>query len=390
MSGTDLLLKGGVVVDPAQGINDLLDVAVKDGKVTTIAPEIAGENAKNAKRVIDVAGCVVAPGLIDLHTHVYWKGTSLGVDPNELCTATGVTTLVDAGSAGAGTFEGFRTFVIGASIPRIFAFLNISFAGILSNLNAIADNKYDYIWGECDPKLLDVGEAVRVSQLYPNLIRGIKVRLGFGVGDFDAFRLAKIAASEVGIPLMVHVSSPPPVIGDVLPLLNKGDILTHAFRGFPNSLVGPTGEVLDEAMEARDRGVIFDLGHGYGSFSFKTATTLLEQGFYPDVISSDIHSLSINGPVYDLPTTMSKMLNIGMPIDEVIKATTISPARAINLADTGLGSLKTGTEANISVLKIRVGKFEFKDAFGDTMVGDQRLTPVFTILKRKIYKKKGG
>jgi len=387
MAGIDLLLKGGVVVNPAQGINAVLDVAVKDSKVAEIAPEIAEENAE---KVIDAAGCIVVPGLIDLHSHVYWKGTSIGVDSDQLGTATGVTTFVDAGSAGAGTFEGFRSFVIARTSCDIFVFLNISFGGIQSNLNAILKGRFAYVWGEGDLKLLDAEEAIEVAQRYPEIIRGIKVRIGYEICGLDALRIAKMAAAAIGKPVMVHVSSPPPAMTEVLPLLENGDILTHAFRGFPNCLVDSRGKLLPEARDARDRGVIFDIGHGYGSFSFKTAQLLLDQGFLPDVISTDVHSLSINGPVYDLPTTMSKFLNLGMDLIDVITAVTSAPASAIGLANKGYGSIGRNRNADIAVLKLEKGEFEFKDAFGNTMLGDQRLTPVFTILKGKMYKKKGG
>jgi len=381
MTHFDLLLKGGIVIDPASETNTTLDVAVSDGTVAVMRPTIT---ECNAKEVVDVSGCLVVPGLIDLHTHVYWKGTSLGVDPEQLVRKTGVTTLVDAGSAGAGNFEGFRSFVIANATPDIFAFLNISFAGILANLNAIAEGRPGYVWGECEPELLDAEAAIKVAQVYPSLIRGIKVRVGYQIGDLDALRIAKTVASVIRRPIMVHISAPPPTISEVLPVLEKGDILTHAFRGFPNCLVDARGRLLTLAREARDRGVIFDIGHGYGSFSFETARLLLDQAFVPDVISTDVHVLSILSPACNLPTVLSKFLNLGMEVDNLIATATSAPAKAIGLADGGYGSLKTNGRADITVLRLERGQYEFKDSCGNTLAGDRRLEPVLTVLKGEI------
>lgn len=375
MAEYDLLLAGGTVIDPSQNIHAPSDVALAGGRIAAVAPAIP---PKNATRVVDVAGKLVVPGLIDLHAHVYWGGTSLGVDPDDLSARAGVTTFVDAGSAGAGNFAGFRRHLIERSRVRIRAFLNISFAGIF------AFSRQVMVGESVDLRLLNVAEAVRVAREHPDLVLGIKVRLGLIAGEgrgIAPLHLALQAAEALGQPLMVHTDLPPPTRREVLPLLRPGDILTHAFRPFPNGPLagaGSAGQVLPELWAARERGVVIDLGHGMGSFSFESARTCLAQGFLPDVISSDVHALCIDGPAYDLPTTMSKLLNLGMSLDQVIAASTAAPARAIGRPD--LGTLREGAVADVTVLDAQVGEFPFVDVLGQVMTGTHRLVPALTVV----------
>ena len=375
MAEYDLLLAGGTVIDPSQNVHAPSDVALAGGRVAAVAPAIL---SKNATRVVDVAGKLVVPGLIDLHAHVYWGGTSLGVDPDDLSARAGVTTFVDAGSAGAGNFVGFRRHLIERSRVRIRAFLNISFAGIF------AFSRQVMVGESVDLRLLNVAEAVRVAREHPDLVLGIKVRLGLIAGEgrgIAPLHLALQAAEALGQPLMVHTDLPPPTRREVLPLLRPGDILTHAFRPVPNGPLagaGSAGQVLPELWAARERGVVIDLGHGMGSFSFESARACLAQGFVPDVISSDVHALCIDGPAYDLPTTMSKLLNLGMSLDQVIAASTAAPARAIGRPD--LGTLREGAVADVTVLDAQVGEFPFVDVLGQVMTGAHRLVPVLTVI----------
>ena len=375
MAEYDLLLTGGTVIDPSQGIHGPSDVAIASGCIAAVAPRIL---PADAARVVDVAGRLVTPGLIDLHAHVYWGGTSLGVDPDDLSRKAGVTTFVDAGSAGAGNFPGFSRHLIERARVRILAFLNISFAGIF------AFSRQVMVGESVDLRLLNVAEAVRVAREHPDLVLGIKVRLGLIAGEgrgLAPLHLALQAAEALGRPLMVHTDLPPPTRREVLPLLRAGDILTHAFRPFPNGpLTGAegAGQVLPELWAARDRGVVIDLGHGMGSFSFENARASLAQGFVPDVISSDVHALCIEGPAYDLPTTMSKLLNLGMSLDQVITASTWAPAQAIGRLD--LGTLRPGTVADVTVLEDQTGEFPFVDARGHVMTGTRRLVPTLTVI----------
>jgi dihydroorotase len=292
----DLVLKGGRVIDPAAGVNAKLDVAFSDGRVAELGPDLAG-----GKQTRDVSGLIVVPGLIDLHTHVYWGGTSLGVDPDDYAKSSGLTTLIDAGSAGPGNLKGFRRHVIERSEVRILPFLNISFAGIFALSK-------DINVGECrDLALLNPRVCLDVAKADSDLVVGIKVRVGgnaSGASGIAPMEMALEVAEHAGLPLMTHLDAPPPYRSDVMPRLRKGDILTHCFRPFPNTPVAPDGAVHDDVLAARERGVIFDIGHGKGSFGYQTAMAMLQQGFLPDVISSDIHVVSIDGPAYDLLTTM--------------------------------------------------------------------------------------
>ncbi|SRR5579884_1129735 len=371
----ELLLAGGTVIDPSQGLHAPSDVAVADGRIAAVGPSLP---RAHARRVVDVAGKLVVPGLIDLHTHVYWGGSSLGVDPDDLAARSGVTTMVDAGSAGPGNFAGFRRHLIERARVRILPFLNISFPGIFAFSRSVM------VGESVDLRLLSVSEAVRVAREHAGLVLGIKVRLGLiaGCGQGIApLHLALQAADALGARLMVHTDLPPPTRREVLPLLRPGDIFTHAFRAFPNGpLAGPDGaaRVLPELWEARERGVVIDIGHGMGSFSFASAEAALAQGFLPDVISSDVHALCIDGPAYDLPTTMSKLLNLGMPLDSVIAASTCAPARAIGRPD--LGTLRVGAPADVTVLDDQSGEFRFVDATGRSMSGPRRLVPLGALI----------
>ncbi len=357
----DLVLEGGRVLDPSQGFDAVTDIAFLDGRVAATGAGLEGRTTK------DVTGRIVTPGLIDLHTHVYWGGTSLGVDPLRLARG-GCATLVDTGSAGPGNYAGFLDHVIRPSPVRIVAFLNVSFAGIY------AFSKRVMVGESGDLRLMAPIDAVEVARANRDTIVGIKVRVGLhasqnsGIIPLD---IAKQVAIEAGLPMMVHIDHPPPTLGEVLARMQPGDILTHSFRPFPNSPSTAEGAVRDEVIEARNRGVLFDIGHGMGSFAFKTARAMLDNGFLPDSISSDVHALCIDGPAFDLLTTMSKFLCLGMPLMEVVLAATETPAKAIGRPD--LGVLKQGAVGDASVLAIETGAFDYVDSTGERMVGDKRL-----------------
>jgi dihydroorotase len=319
--------------------------------------------------VRDVSGLIVTPGLIDLHTHVYWGGTSLGIDAEAFCRSSGVTTTVDTGSAGPGNFAGFRKHVIEPSQVRILAYLHVSHAGIYGFSRTVMVGESE------DIRLMDPEGAMRVADENRDVIVGIKVRVGrHASGDqgLAPLIIALQVAEETGLPLMAHIDEPPPSYEEVVDRLRPGDVLTHAFRPFPNSPATAQGTVRPAVLAARKRGVLFDIGHGMGSFSFRTARAMLANGFTPDTISSDVHALCINGPAFDQVTTLSKFLCLGMSLPEVVRASTVNAAFALKRPD--LGSLKPGSTGDATLLRVEDGSFDYVDVLGEHLEGRQRIT----------------
>jgi dihydroorotase len=361
----DLVLKGGRVVDPSQNLDRVADVAFSGGKVAKVGTDLPADGGTDVR---DVSGHIVSPGLIDLHTHVYWGGTSLGIDAEDFCRLSGVTTAIDTGSAGPGNFAGFRKHVIEPSAVRILCYLHVSFAGIFGFSKTVMVGESEEL------RLMAPAEAVAVADANRDVIIGIKVRVGrgsSGIHGVAPLDIALQAANEVGMPLMCHIDFPPPSYEDVLERLRPGDVLTHAFRPFPNAPIDHQGRVKDAVLAARARGVMFDIGHGKGSFAFKTARGMLANGFYPDTISSDIHQLCIDGPAFDQVTTLSKFLCMGMPLSDVIAATTVNAATALKRPE--LGSLKPGSVGDATILSIREGDFDYVDVTGEHMKGDKKI-----------------
>ncbi len=372
--GFDLVLKGGRVIDPSQNLDRVVDVAFKDDKVATVGADLDTSGSD----VRDVSGYIVTPGLIDLHTHVYWGGTSLGIDADEFGRVSGVTTAVDTGSAGPGNFMGFRKHVIERSEVRILAYLHVSFAGIYAFSNTIMVGESEEI------RMMAPADCARVAEEHRDVLVGIKVRVGrhaSGTQGWNALKMALEVADQVGMPLMCHIDHPPPAYEDVVAALRPGDILTHAFRPFPNTPCTAQGSVKPVVMDARKRGVLFDIGHGKGSFSFKTGRAMLANGFEPDTISSDVHTLCIDGPVYDQVTTMSKFLCLGMPLTHVIRASTVDAAMALKRPE--LGSLKPGSAGDATILSIADGTFDYEDSTGEHMTGDKRISSEGVVLAGK-------
>jgi dihydroorotase len=350
----------------------VLDVAFADGKVAQLAPDIPSEKAE---RVRDVRGRMVTPGLIDLHTHVYWGGTSLGVDAEMIARRSGTTTLVDAGSAGAGNLPGFRRHIIERSKPRILAYINISFAGIFGFSQNV-------MVGECgDMRLVHPHECLRAARENLDIIVGVKARIGARAGGNSGMAplvLAVEVADQLGLPVMAHIDMPPPSQREVLEFLRPGDVLTHCFRPFPNAPIHADRSIREEVLAARERGVIFDIGHGYGGFSFKSCRAMMEQGIMADAISSDVHTLCVNGPAHDLLAVMSKFLALGMPLKEVIRATTANVAKAIRRED--LGSLRVGKVGDATVLELRDEPTEHVDVVGEVLRAETRLASVGVVI----------
>jgi dihydroorotase len=361
----DLILKNGRVLDPSQGLDAVTDVAFTDGRVAAIGADLRPDRHTDIR---DVSGRIVAPGFIDLHTHVYWGGTSLGVDAGEIARRSGVTTFVDTGSAGAGNFAGFRKHVIEPSEPRILAYLHVSFAGIFAFSRTIM------VGESSDLRLMSPADAVAVVEANRDVIVGIKVRVGRNAGGASGLAPLDIAldvAEETGLPLMAHIDEPPPTYDEVLARLRPDDILTHAFRPFPNTPVSDQGAVKPSVIAARERGVRFDIGHGMGSFAFATARAMLAGGFLPDTISSDVHKLSAEGPAFDQAVTLSKFLCLGVPLPEVIRATTVNAAAILRRED--LGTLRPGAIGDATVFAVEKGKFDYLDVVGEMLTGEEKI-----------------
>lgn len=374
----DLILRSGRVIDPSQTLDATMDVAFLDGKVAAIGSRLETEAGTVEQ---DVSGLIVTPGLLDLHTHVYWGGTSLGIDAEAFGRASGVTTVVDTGSAGPGNFAGFRQHVIEKSQVRILALLNVSFAGIYGYGSESEVGESEEI------RLLSPVRSVEVIEANRDVIAGVKVRVGkyaSGNSGLAPLDMALEVANETCLPLMAHIDFPPPSYEEVVSRLRRGDILTHAFRPFPNAPVNSRGAIRAAVREARERGVLFDIGHGQGSFAFKTARAMLAEGFQPDTISSDIHAGSIDGPVFDQTTTLSKFLCLGMSLTEVITASTLNAASALRRPE--LGSLKPGSTGDATILTLEEGSFDYIDCMNEVMRGDQRLVARGVVLNGRWWK----
>ena len=385
----DLLIKGGTVVDPSQGLAARRDVAMAQGKVAAVEPSI---DAGEAAEVLDAEGLIVTPGLVDLHVHAYWGASTYGVDPDISNAAKGVTTALDAGSAGAQTFPAFRRHTLTRADTRLFALLNISAMGMISpTIGELEDARW-----------ADVELAVEAGIANREYVKGVKARLGHHlVGDSDDVEMlgrALEAAERIGGFVMVHVGNTPSPLPTLLEMLRKGDVVTHCFHGFEDGVLEESGAVLEGLTEAQGRGVIVDLGHGGGGFSLKAAEKAVAYGLLPDTISSDVHTVSIEGPVYDLLTTMTKMLYLGLSLEEVVRRSTETPARALGLDDR-VGTLKVGAEGDAAVVRLEEDRFELVDRISPmTKLGStrwepgvrfeapRRLSHVRTVLRGRVYR----
>ena len=374
----DLLIQGGTVVDPSQKLSAPRDVAIKGRTIARIAERL---DAGLARQVLDASGKVVTPGLIDVHVHVFDGVAPLGIPADVNCIAKGVTTVLDAGSSGAHTFPGFRKFVVNVADTRVFALLNISVVG---QSTYSTDNPYgellnlDYV----NPKL-----AIRTIEQNRDVILGIKVRLSrniTGENDLKALGLAKEVAAAVRLPVMVHIGDSHSPVEQILDAMGNGDVLTHTYHGRERGILDAQGRVLPAARKAVERGVLLDVGHGAGSFSFDVAEKALEQDLLPGTISSDLHHYNVHGPVFDLATTLSKFMHLGLSLEQVLERATTNPAGTFGFPK-GLGTLREGSEADVAVFSLDEGDFLFVDTLKQKRVGHRKMTPVATVKAGKIY-----
>ena len=373
----DLLLKNATVIDPSQNINGVHDVAIQNGKIAAVQKSII----EPAKQTIDLPGKVLTPGWIDIHAHVFAGATTWGFHADALCLATGVTTVVDAGSPGWANFVAFRDFIAAPARTQILTFVHISGIGLT----------YGPIGEMLDINYADPERTAYTIHTNPDICVGVKVRLSHnivGTNDVKPLQLAVRAAQMVNTPVMVHMGAGVPV-ADTLNELRSGDIVTHCYRGDGDATLGDTildaeGNLRPEVLKARQQGILFDVGHGGGSFLFETAKKALSQNFLPDIISTDLHTGSISDPVYSLPETASKLLNLGIELPDIVRQTTTAAASSIGRANE-LGTLKTGTVADLSVFEISEGEFHFHDVRNNLQIGRKNIQPILTVRAGKMY-----
>jgi dihydroorotase len=378
---SDLAVTGGHVLDPARGLDSQASVMIDDGLISGIEPGTAEQQREldpaASRQRIDATGLVVTPGWTDVHTHLYPGVSHYGIEPDAYCLGRGVTTAIDAGSSGAQTFPGLRRYVIERSRTRIAAFLNIAVQGMITNLVGELE---DIRWAS-------PAQAIACAGEHPDLIVGIKVRLGHQMVGNDpaaALRAAMEAAGALGLPLMVHVIDMRPGLSWLLPQLRRGDIVTHCFHGNEGGILDQSGRLIPGVAEARARGVLFDVGHGAGSFSYRVARSALAQGFPPDTISSDLHAHNVGGPAYDQATTLSKLLHVGMDLADVITATTSTPAAGIGRGRE-VGGLAPGMNGDLTVFELRSGHWALPDATGVTEVVERLIAPRIAVLAGNVH-----
>jgi dihydroorotase len=375
----DLLIRGGTVLDASQNLNAELDVAISDGKIADVARNLP---ASQAREVISAAGKLVCPGLIDIHAHVYESVGLQGLSPDRYYLSRGVTTVVDAGSAGYTTVAGLRRYVAASSQTRVYALVDIGTYGLVAGIQGALKNPTNL-----QPK--ETADAVRSNR--PVTV-GVKVRLSEGVAgteDLEALRKTREAAEGAGVPMMVHVGDTHSPLRDILNGMRPGDILTHYLHPDRHGVLDERGKILPEVLEARQRGILFDVGHGSSHFSFHVGEQSVAQGFLPDTVSSDVTTRTLNGPTFDTLTTLSKFLLIGMPVQDVIRTATWNAARAFDYG-LALGTLRKGSDADVSILELRDGGFSFTDSHQDTRQGDRKLFPVQAIRSGKLFKSLQG
>lgn len=365
----DLLLRGGTVVDPGRGIHAPMDVGFAGGRVAAVAPRLDG----NAADLADVSGKLVTPGLIDLHGHFFYRGQPLFVDPDAACLPGGVTTCVDAGSAGWATYAGFRENVIARSQTRVFAFLHLAATGLMS-LAAGVGELQDFRFAQED-------RARDAFARFPELL-GIKVRIQhMATGEANALPaldMARRIVDATGTRLMVHISGSPIPIEAILERLKPGDIATHIFNGYANGILDDRGRLRATVREAAKRGVVLDVAHAGVHCDLEVARAAIEQGLPPTTLSTDMVRPLVARRMYDLQGVMSTFLALGMPLDEVIRTVTDAPARAIGQQDE-LGVLAPGALGDAAVLDIEEGEFTFGDSADHEIKAALRFAPVLTV-----------
>lgn len=377
---TSLLLKGGRLLDPGSGLDGWFDVRVSDGRIAAIGPDLSVNDAT----LLDVKGLLVVPGLIDVHLHLMNGLGAFGADPDVFGVGSGVTTVVDAGSTGHSLLPVFRRYIAAPAKTRVMAYVN------LSTLGSVAGAGYSTL---ADPRLIDEERIEQAVEANRDMIVGIKVMAtgaALGSAGLEPLRRARWLGDNLKLPLLVHIgeswskTAMPPPVGDVLSCLRSGDIITHIFTAHPGGLLDSNSRLWPQVRVARDAGVFFDVGHGLHNLNFDVARRVLDQGLKPDGVSTDGHRGNRSGPVYDLPTTMAKLMALGFSLSQVVEMATVNAARLLRREDE-LGSIRPGRAAEISVLRLEEREWQAIDSQNGTIAARQALTPVFAVRNGEIY-----
>lgn len=359
MSDHGLVLRGGEVMDPASGRRGRFDVGFDGDRVAAIEPDLEGQT------VVDVTGCLVVPGMVDLHAHVF-EGVGEGVNADEYGLKRGTTTAADGGSAGYRSFRAFRR-ITGENRCRTLSWLNLSSIG---QIDTRVGELMMAVW-------IDVENAVRMAEANRDVVVGFKARLSTyvcGGSCLPIVRAIREAGERTGLPFMVHIGDAGEPMTEVLPLLRPGDVVTHMFTGRKHGLVGPDDTILPAAFEARERGVLFDAAHGRNHVSFPVVEAAVEQGFLPDSLATDITMTTGANPDFGLPLMMTKLLSYGVPVEKLVPMVTLNPARALRRDD--LGRLDVGGIGDATVLRLVEGPYTFPDVDGRTRETDRRVVSV--------------
>ena len=365
----DLVIAGGRVIDPGRDVDASLDVAVQDGRIAALGERI---DSSEAARTIDARGRLVVPGLIDVHTHLFEYGTEFGIDPDEAGVRSGVTTVVDAGSCGCASYEAFHHYVFPRSHTRILSMLNLSRSGLYMPMPEIRDDQD-----------IDMKATVATVERHRDEILGIKVRaVGAAVAELGTrlITLARQAAVESRTRVMVHIGDPlwkvqPTLTRDLLPMLEPGDIVTHLYTGAVGKVLDDNNRPLPELLDARERGVIFDIGHGRFNFNFEVAKRLVDEGIAPLTISTDMTVPGRADMLKSMTHTMNKFLALGFSLTEVLRMSTYNAAEFVGRREE-LGTLAEGTAADITILEEAEGRWSYSDSQGNSVDGTKALQPV--------------
>lgn len=365
-----LLLRSVVPIGFSPAAQPRQDILVgADGRIAAVAPQL---DAPPDARVFEGNGAFVSPGWVDLHAHVWWGGTDISIRPAQCGLSRGVTTIVDAGSAGEANFHGFREFIIEPARERIRAFLNVGSIGL------VACNRVSEL---IDIRSIDIDRTIACVEANRDVIVGLKIRAShviLGSWGITPVRVAKKIAKILNLPLMVHVGEPPPLYDEVLDVLTAGDIVTHCFNGKAGGSIIEDEDLFQLASRCAADGIRLDIGHGGASFSFRVAEVAIARGLLPFSISTDLHARSFPGPVWDMATTLSKLLAVGMPLDAVVQAVTLAPMSVINLPTEGL--LTLGRPAEFTIFDVVEAELELQDSMGATARLHRLVEPRATVI----------